>query len=472
MSSPTDPFAENPSGLFESTQTESKAFQILLVDDSEVNQALWSNLLEHEGFRVISARSGEEALERLDRGRLDLVLLDVMMPGMSGFEVLQAIRRRFSEDQLPVIMATAKDQSEDIVKAFRMGANDYVTKPLDFGITLARIQAQLRSRTPGTGRAISSDAVLPGMVLEGKYRIESMIGRGNFGAVFRATHLKLQRPVAVKLLRSSIGTDRVSQARFQQEGISLSRLQHPNAVHVLDFSVDENGLAYLVMELLDGQTLDQELRANGQLGARRCGAIAEAVGAVLTEAHRLGIIHRDIKPQNIFLHKGRQGEIVKVLDFGIAKLIGELEIGQQLTVEGSSIGTPVYMAPERFMNEPYDGRSDVYSLASMVYEMFCGRPPFHGADGNFFRLIRMHVTEAPAPLRSLLADFPLAVDLVVLAGLAKKPDERPSAEEFTARLVEAIEDSFDDETDPPVVPTALDGAPGPTTPPTLEWQNE
>jgi serine/threonine protein kinase len=308
------------------------------------------------------------------------------------------------------------------------------------------------------------------MVLEGKYRIESMIGRGNFGAVFRATHLKLQRQVAVKLLRSSIGTDRVAQARFEQEGISLSRLQHPNAVHVLDFSVDENGLAYMVMELLDGVTLDLELRTSGPLKPHRIATIAAAVGAVLTEAHRLGIIHRDIKPQNIFLHRDRRGETVKVLDFGIAKLIGDIEIGQQLTVEGSSIGTPVYMAPERFMNEPYDGRSDVYSLASMVYEMFCGRPPFHGADGNFFRLIRMHVTEAPAPLRSLISEFPLAVDLAVLAGLTKKPESRPTAEDFTQSLIAAIHESYDGSED------SAEAISGPAAdvaiPPTLEWQSD
>lgn len=449
--------------------SDSRQRRILVVEDNEVNLQLCLDVLGHAGYDVIPARSGEEALEIFERQMPDLVLLDVVMPGLSGFEVLEALRKRYNEHQLPVIMATAKDKSEDVVHAFRLGANDYVTKPLDFAVTLARVAAQLRGRP--RQELGSSDRLLPGAVIESKYRIESLIGRGNFGAVYRATHLKLKRQVAVKILRTSVGTDRISFARFEQEGVSLSRLDHPNAVSVLDFSSDENGVVFLVMELLEGHTLDEELRQLGQIPPNRCFQILRPLCQVLAAAHKLGIIHRDIKPQNIFLHQTREGEeVVKMLDFGIAKLVGDTEIHQQLTLDGNSVGTPSYMAPERFLNEPYDGRSDVYSLGVTLYEMLAGRAPFQHSDGNFFKLIRMHVTEAPAPLSTFVANIPPEIDAVVAAALAKDPSDRPSplelAERFEAALV-AVDPAHNAANEN----TVRTKAP-PEAPPTVEWKRD
>ena len=415
---------------------EDKA-RILVVEDNEVNLQLCVDVLSHGGYEVLAARSGEEALELLEKQMPDLVLLDVVMPGLSGFELLEVLRRRYNEQQLPVIMATAKDQSEDVVRAFRLGANDYVTKPLDFAITVARIEAQLRGRMRAGDGPGSGEQLLPGSMLSGKYRIESLIGRGNFGAVYRATHLKLKRQVAVKVLRTTVGADRVTFARFEQEGISLSRLDHPHAVSVLDFSGDESGRVFLVMELLDGHTLDEELHRVGQLSPERCLEILRPLCQVLAAAHTVGIIHRDIKPQNIFLHRRQGSEVVKMLDFGIAKLVGETEIAQQLTLDGNSVGTPAYMAPERFLNEPYDGRSDVYSLGITLYEMLAGRPPFQHSDGNFFKLIRMHVTEPP-PLGDYVADIDPRIDGVVRAALAKDPAQRPQPLELADNLAAVL----------------------------------
>ncbi|MEL7059977.1 MAG: protein kinase [Acidobacteriota bacterium] len=421
-------------------------FSILLVDDSEVNQEIWPAMLEGAGYRALSARSGEPALDVLQREFIDLVLLDIVMPGMSGLEVLETLRSRHSAIEIPVIMATSKSESEDMVRAFELGANDYVTKPLDVQVTLARIQAQLRGRLPravtvggaSTGTATEpTPAVAPGVTLEGRYLLESLIGRGNFGTVYRARHLVLDRPVAVKILRTGFGGDDVTQARFRQEGISLSRVQHPNAVAVLDFSSGPQ-LTFLVMELLSGHSLDEELAREGRLSTRRAAEILIPVCSVLAEAHSSGIIHRDIKPQNIFLHRARRGETVKVLDFGIAKLVGEAELAQQLTVEGSSVGTPAYMAPERFMNDPYDGRADIYSVAVMLYEMLSGRTPFAHSDGNFFKLIRMHVIERPKPLRAFDASIPRELEEIVLAGLEKKPEDRPTVHELATRFGAAV----------------------------------
>ncbi|MEM1182463.1 MAG: protein kinase, partial [Acidobacteriota bacterium] len=406
-------------------------YSILLVDDNEVQQELWVPVLEHEGYRVFSARNGEEALRLIDEEAIDLVLLDVMMPGLSGFDVLRELRKNHPADRLAVIMATFNDREEDIVKAFHLGANDYVAQPLSRDVTLARIQAQLRHRTPALAASsplvadASPAAVGPGTVLDGKYRLEDQLGRGNFGSVYRAIHLQLERPVAVKVLRAQFGVDKVSLARFQQEGISLSRLQHPNAVSVLDYSVTRDDITYLVMELLEGHSLDRELQTGQPMPLERCADIVLPICDVLKEAHALGIIHRDIKPQNIFLHRSRQRETVKVLDFGIAKLVSDVDMRQQLTIEGNSVGTPAYMAPERFTNEAYDGRADVYSLAVAMYEMLTGQPLFAEVDGNFFKLIRMHVVEPPRPLRELNPDIPKGVEAVVLDALSKRKESRP-----------------------------------------------
>ncbi|MEM6792916.1 MAG: protein kinase [Acidobacteriota bacterium] len=422
-------------------------YRILLVDDNEVQQELWVPVLEHEGYSVLSARNGEEALRLIDSELIDLVLLDVMMPGLSGFDVLAELRKNHPADRLAVIMATFNDRDEDIVKAFRLGANDYVAQPLNREVTLARIQAQLRHRQPAAARSgggagsqeeAGPAAVGLGSVLDGRYRIDEKLGRGNFGTVYKGLHLPLQMPVAIKVLRAQFGVDQVSLTRFQQEGISLSRLKHPNAVTVHDYNVTEDDVTYLVMELLEGHSLDREFRRGEAISVERCIEVALPVCDVLREAHSLGIIHRDIKPQNIFLHRHRGGETVKVLDFGIAKLVSDADLRQQLTIEGNSVGTPAYMSPERFTNEPYDGRADVYSLAVTLYEMLAGQPLFAEVDGNFFKLIRMHVVEPPRPLREFNPDVPAEVETAILGALAKSKEDRPTARELAEQLAAAI----------------------------------
>ncbi len=417
-------------------------FVVLVVDDNEVNRELYSRYLELEGYQVLAAGDGEEALERIESEPVDLVLLDVMMPGLDGFEVLETVRKEHSPEVLPVIMATAKDQSADVVKAFDLGANDYVTKPLDLRVVAVRAQAQLRAKIVARARppeAITSVVnIEPGTVLEGKYRLDSLIGQGSFGAVYRATHLTLERAVAVKLLDANLQAGDESLARFQQEGISACRIQHPNAVAIMDFSVTTAGIPFLVMELLRGSTLEDELNRRGRLPPERCGEILMPVCGVLSEAHSLGIIHRDIKPQNIFLHQSRHGELVKVLDFGIAKLIGDAAAEQDLTLEDGVIGTPIYMAPERFVKVPYDGRADVYSLGIMLYEMLVGKPPFYLTGTSPLKVIYAHMNEEPRPPRELNPELTPEIEAVVLRALNKDMELRPTADVLVAELAAAL----------------------------------
>ncbi len=425
----------------------SEAATILVVDDLPANRDLMTRRLERSGFRVLSAASGPEALELLRRSPVDLVLLDIMMPGMTGLDVLKTLRVSRATAALPVIMVTAKTDSEDVVEALSLGANDYVTKPVDYPVALARIQKELRVRQSAPEPAPPVEPrnpaqAVPGTVLGGRYRLDAFLGGGSFGTVFRARHLELDREVAVKVLATSAGTDPEALARFRREGASACRVQHPNAVGVLDFGVNPGGVAYLVMELLQGHSLEKELEDETQLAPRRCAEIVVPVCLALAAAHAAGVVHRDIKPSNVFLHRTPQGEVPKILDFGIAKMTREAALGQSLTVDGSLLGTPAYMAPERFRRGPYGPSSDIYSLGAMLYEMLTGRLPFIPGSADPLALVAMQAEEDPPPLRLRCPEATPALERLVRAALSRNPDGRPSAEELGRRLALVVADPF------------------------------
>lgn len=282
--------------------------------------------------------------------------------------------------------------------------------------------------------------VLPGTELDHKYRLDKKIGAGGFGAVYQGTHLAMKRQVAVKVFRpASVNATNESLERFKLEAVSTCRVNHPNAVAVLDSGVSTGGIAYLVMELLQGKSLNQLLTTHRVLSPLRCAEIVIPVCNVLAKAHSLGIVHRDIKPDNIFLHQSDDGEIVKVVDFGIAKLVGDTEEIEvpNLTGTHNLIGTPDYMSPERLNHKPYDGRADVYSVGVMAYQMLVGKPPFH-SDSGFVGVILQHMTKNPDPLRSINQSIPEAVDQAVLRALEKNPEARPTAQEFARELATAV----------------------------------
>ncbi len=421
------------------TSLSAGAPTLLVVDDNEANRDMLSRRLEKKGYRVLTACDGASALDLIAAQPIDLILLDIEMPGMSGLDVLREVRKTRTGLQLPILMATARTDSADVVEALEAGANDYVVKPLDFPVVLARVEAQLRLRpvsAPGAG--VSADAETgPGTLLAGKYRLGSLIGSGSFGSVYRARHVDLAHEVAVKVLLTAARNSPEALARFQREGIAACRVKHPNAVAVTDFGVTAGGAAFLVMELLEGQSLQDEMNRVGRFAAPRCAEILTPLCAALAEAHAAGIVHRDVKPANVFLQRTSHGETVKVLDFGIAKMADEDARAGNLTVEGGILGTPAYMAPERFRGEAIDSASDVYSVGVLLYQMLAGRLPFSGPDSDLMAIVMMHLHREPPPLCEADPEIAPEIDRIVMSALRKDPRQRPAIASLAASFAGA-----------------------------------
>ncbi len=274
---------------------------------------------------------------------------------------------------------------------------------------------------------------LIGRVYEGRYRVEALIGTGGMGAVYRAMQLSMDRQVALKILpRDTAGNlDRVR--RFQAEARAASRLDHVHSIRVIDFGQTEEGELYLVTELLEGESLGQLLAREHRVPADRACRIAAQTLEALAEAHHKGVVHRDVKPDNIFLKRTREGDdYVKVLDFGIAKVRDLDGRSPALTKVGAVVGTPTYMAPEQASGQQVGPETDIYAVGVVLYEMVQGRPPF--VADTPFGIMLAQVRDAVPPLDDGI-DLPNDLRETILACLAKEPAHRPGPAEVLAETL-------------------------------------
>jgi serine/threonine-protein kinase len=279
-------------------------------------------------------------------------------------------------------------------------------------------------------------AALVGNTIDGKYKIQSLLGLGGMGGVFRAKHIFIDNEVALKLINPKLASHEEIAERFLREARAAAVIDHPNAVKVTDFG-RADGMLYLVMEFVQGYSLTQLIRKKGHLSSSTTANIMSQMCAALDDAHSKKIIHRDLKPDNVMIKVDRGKHIVKVFDFGIAKMVIEGAQDNSITKAGTIVGTVNYMSPEQCRGDGnIDFRSDIYSLGVVAFEMLTGRLPFTAPTPT--SLAVKHIVDPPPSLRSIIPEIPESVDKVVLKALNKDPKDRySSAGEFANELVHA-----------------------------------
>jgi len=283
---------------------------------------------------------------------------------------------------------------------------------------------------------------MPIEVLGDRYQLGDAIGRGGMATIYRGHDMRMERVVAIKVLREVYSTDPKFVTRFQREAKAASALQHPNIVQVYDYG-QTDGNYFIVMELVEGTDLRRYLRSRGVLAVDRAIIIAHDVALGLGAAHRRGIVHRDVKPQNVLV--GRDGSI-KLTDFGIASVYKDIN-AERLTTTGMTLGTVQYYAPEQAQGEIVSPAADVYALGIVIYEMLAGRTPF---DGDTPVAVAMqHIQDLPTPPTYYNPEIPVALEEIIMRCLEKEPERRYRDGSVLARALELLGESEGDETYPP-----------------------
>jgi eukaryotic-like serine/threonine-protein kinase len=314
---------------------------------------------------------------------------------------------------------------------------------------------------PIDGEVLEADpAAIVNTVLDGQYQMEALLGKGGMGAVYRARHILLGDRVAIKVLPPEVRSNAEWLRRFRREGQAARRFRHPNAVTVYDLRTATDGTIYMVMEYVEGHTLDVAIKTRGRFSAAEALDILTPIMSVLDTAHSMGVVHRDLKPENIMIGKATDGPpVIKLLDLGIAKMreiAGDNGGNTALTMAGQVLGTPYYMSPEQWGEIPrdqsteIDGRADIYSLGLVFYEMILGRRCFSG--NTLHELRREHVTTRPTPLREAVPGVPKGFSDAIDRATAKdRGDRQPTAGALADELRAALANAGTAE-------TAVDGA--------------
>jgi CheY-like chemotaxis protein len=451
--------------------------RILVVDDDPAVRRMLARLLRRNDHTTTEAGSAREAVEIARQEAFDVVVSDVQMPDIDGLGLLHALHEL--DPDVPVLLLSGAPDLDTALKAIEYSAFEYLSKPVDLDKLLSSVTRAIdvvrrrredhhaleqfrsgeRLRAP---RAMSTTDVQTGALLGGRYRVGKLLGEGGMGAVYEAVREDLgQMRVALKVLHGNICRDAQHLARFRREAETVAAINHPNIVRILDFQATNSEPAFLVMELLDGVSLGQAIEIDGPFSQRRAAFVASQVLAALAAAHRGRVVHRDLKPDNVFLTSvSGVNDIVKLLDFGIAKV--ETAADQKLTRTGAILGTPAYMAPELARGASIDTRSDIYAVGCVLYEVLTGAAPFQAENYNAL-LFAIQQSE-PIPLSDLRQDLDPAFVRVVTTAMAKDPAARFQHAESMIRALGPWSSSR--ESLPPPSPSPLAFAP--TLPPTSD----
>lgn len=388
---------------------------VLLVDsESEVRERLETSF-RTAGFAFASVRSAERAIEAAEYLKPSVVILDVVLDDADGFDVFRRLRERPDLHDVPFLFLTGVDDDRFALAAYEIGAADYVTKPVNPDVLVAKVRRMLEREAP---RGLSSPfEVKPGMVFGDRYRIVRELGRGNMGVVFLTEHQTLNVSVALKAMVTHGRDLKVVGKRFEREAQALARMDHPNLIRVHDAGW-WGYVPYMVMDYVAGGTVADRLGSIGRFQTARALEIATRVASGVHHAHEHGVLHRDLKAANILLD-GNGTPIVT--DFGL--LLEVQRIQDRLTEQGLVTGTPHYMSPEQIRTpDAVDARSDVYAIGVLLFEMLVGRPPFGGVGP--MEAMTQIMREEPPSLLDCDPEIPAIVDLCCRNALRLDPDKR------------------------------------------------
>src|SRR6185295_8444177 len=279
-------------------------------------------------------------------------------------------------------------------------------------------------------RRAPDDELQPGVAV-GEYVVERKIGVGGMGVVYGARHPVIGKRAAIKILNAKLSVDQEALSRFVLEAQAVNKIGHANIVDIFSFGTLDDGRSYFAMEWLQGESLGQRL-ARGRLSSREAIVVLSVLCRALEAAHTAGVIHRDLKPDNVFLANDDEGWRVKLLDFGIAKL-SNATTSAGPTATGVAVGTPLYMAPEQARGEPVDGRTDVYALGLVAYAAVCGESLFQD-EGSAVEILAAHINKPPPSPRVRVPDISRAFEQLILDMIAKRPGDRPHVVEVRQRL--------------------------------------
>ncbi len=379
---------------------------ILVAEDQQNLRRVYTRHLEKEGYRVLQAEDGQAAIEVLESNQVDLVLSDLMMPRLDGIALCGKVKANPAWAKIPFIILTAQTSSEKQVEGLDCGADDYILKPIQPAILLARVRSALR-RT-GIATPVAETMEFGGLSLH------NCIGSGTYGEVYLARDSELNRNVAVKIIRREFIGDTQARERFLREAKAMCAVRHPGVVSVHAVG-EHDGRPYIVMEHLTGGDLADRLAEKRLLPEGEVVPILLQVLDALAALHEAEIVHRDIKPENILFDV--EGRAVLV-DFGIAL---DAHVAR-MTSTGMVVGTLVYMAPEQFEGSMPDGRMDLYSLGVVAYESLAGVPPFRA--GSPQGIMGSILSEAPKGLKERGVDVNPRLEEIILRLLAKDASER------------------------------------------------
>lgn len=407
---------------------------VLVVDDEPVLLQVLARTLRAGGFDATTCTDGAAAAELIATRPFAVVVSDIDMPQLGGVELLQLLRER--EIDVPVVLMTGSPTLETAIRAVEHGAFKYLMKPIApeeltdvVGRAVrARLTSSVLRRGPPSDHAgpASRADVSAGAVLGGRYRLARPLGEGGMSQVWEAVHVHTERAVAVKVLHAGLNAKPEMRNRLLREARVAGALAHPHVVDVVDLFELQDGTPVLVMERMRGRTLSQHFAALGALGVEAAADLLLPVVSAVGTAHSRGVVHRDLKPDNVFLAEEGGRSVVKVLDFGIAKLLSlEPEEATIRTATGAMLGTPGYMAPEQAFGErDVDVRADVWAIGVMLYEAIAGVRPIEA--NSVGQMVKVLMVDGIVPLARRCPQLPPGVGALVDRMLTRERDERPA----------------------------------------------